>query len=88
MNVLKCLTILVFTGLLLQSPLKAKDDATSADAMREMVEADWAAQERRKNRTPDATSAILDVYRRTEQLIDDLQNMPEGPDITSETVTL
>ena len=88
MSLLKCFAILVVTGLLLQSQLKAKENATEVKAMREMVEADWTAQERRRNRAPDETSAVLDAYRSAEQLLDDLRKMPKGPDITSETTAL
>jgi hypothetical protein len=85
---LKCFVILVIAGSLLQGPLKANGDVTDAETLREMVEADWAAQEHRKNRTPDETSAVYDAYRRAEQLLDDLRKMPEGPDITLEATAL
>jgi mono/diheme cytochrome c family protein len=56
--------------------------------MREMVEADWAAQERRKNRTPDKPAAVRDAYRCAEQLLNDLRKMPERPEITSEAAAI
>ena len=80
MNLRSYFVILILTGLLLQNPLNAKGDVTEAEAMREMVEADWTAQEHRKNRTPDEASAVRDAYRRAEQLLDDLHKMPEGPE--------
>jgi len=87
MRLLKCFAILVVTGLLLQGPLKAQDETTT-EGLREMVEADWTSQEHRRNRTPDEASAVLDAYRRAEQLLDDLRKMPEVPDVASETTAL
>ncbi len=88
MNLRSYFVILILTGLFIQSPLKAQVDPIDAEALREIVEADWAAQERRRNRTPDETSAVIDVYRRAEQLLDDLRKMPEGPEITSEAAAI
>ena len=88
MSQLKYLAIFVLVGLLLQYPLKVQSDTIDAEALREIVEADWTAQERRKNRTPDEASAVRDAYRRAEELLDDLRKMHEGPDITSDTIAL
>jgi len=84
----KSLAILIIAFSLLQSPLKAQDEIKTTEAFQEMVEADWAAQECRKNRTPDNISAVRDAYRRAEKLLSDLRKMPEGPDIASEVVAL
>jgi hypothetical protein len=88
MILLKYFAILVIAGLLFQGPLKAEDETASAEAFREMVEADWAAQEHRRNRTPDEKSAVCDAYRRAEELLNDLRKMPEGLDINSEASDL
>ena len=97
MNLRRYWVILVLTGLFLQSlfdfgelsrAAKAQDNTTSAEAMRAMVEADWAAQERRRIRTPDEPSAVRDAYKCAQELLNDLCKMPAGPDITSQAVTL
>ena len=81
--------ILVFAGLLLQSPFaKSQDNTTSAETLQAMVEADWTAQERRRNRTPDERGAVLDAYDRAEELLGNLRRMPAGPDITSEAAAI
>jgi hypothetical protein len=43
--------------------------------MRQMVEADWAAQERRKDRTAADPAAVRDAYRRAQQLL----SLPDLP---------
>ncbi len=48
---------------------KAQDNTTDAKALRAMVEADWAAQERRRNRTLNEPAAVRDAYRRAEELL-------------------
>ncbi|OHB79028.1 MAG: hypothetical protein A2Z25_12200 [Planctomycetes bacterium RBG_16_55_9] len=53
-----------------------------------MVESDWAAQERRKNRTPDDPSAVRDAYRSSKSLLNDLRSMTEPPDMTAEAKAL
>ncbi|HUU15533.1 MAG TPA: hypothetical protein VMW72_00160 [Sedimentisphaerales bacterium] len=94
---LRRLIILVLTGVFLQSLFdfgdlsrvaKAQDSTADAEALRAMVEADWAAQERRRNRTPDEPSAVRDAYKCAEELLNDLRKMPAGPDVTSQAVTL
>ena len=48
--------------LLLHAPFAiAGLDSPDAKALQTMVEADWTAQEQRKNRTPDSPEAIRDV---------------------------
>ena len=66
----------------------AKDSGAATDTLRAMVEADWAAQERRKGRSPDDPIAVRDAYRSSEELLNDLCRMPERPDMTSEAVAL
>ncbi len=88
MSLSKCFIITVLTGLLLQSPLTAKKNPTKIEALYEMVKADWAAQERRKHRTPDEVSAVHDSYKHAEALLYDLRKMTNGPDISSELAEL
>jgi len=62
MNLRKYWVILVLIVQLPQSSItKAQDNTTSAEALRAMVEADWAAQERRRNRTLDGPAAVRDA---------------------------
>ncbi|MGD8499659.1 MAG: hypothetical protein PVJ86_03385 [Phycisphaerales bacterium] len=89
MNLRRYWIILALTGLLFQSPFtKAQDNAAGTETLRATVEADWAAQERRRNRTPDEPAAVRDAYRRAEGLLGDLHKMPQGPQITSEVFAL
>ncbi len=67
---------------------KAQDNTNSAETLRVMVEADWADQERRRNRTIDEPAAVRDAYKCAGELLDDLRKMPEEPDVTSQAVTL
>ncbi len=94
---LRRLIILVLTGLFLQSlfdfgklnrAAKAQANTADAEALRAMVETDWAAQERRKNRTLDEPAAVRDAYKCAEELLNDLRKMPAKPDVTSQAVTL
>ena len=62
-------------------------DGTSHDLDR-LVQADWAAQERRRGRSPEETRAIADAYERARALSEDLQNMAGRPDLTEEITTL
>ena len=43
---------------------------TGEAAMRQMVQADWAAQEKRLGRSPGSAAAITDALRRTRRLLD------------------
>ena len=53
--------------------------AHDREAFRAMVEADWRAQEARKNREPSSPVAVRDAMQRGERLLRDLHGMPEGP---------
>ncbi|MEA3225841.1 MAG: hypothetical protein U9Q07_07800, partial [Planctomycetota bacterium] len=68
------------TVLLLQGPHdEVRGDTAEPGTLREMVEADWSAQEYRKNRTPDEPAAVRQAYQRAQQLLSDLRLKPEGP---------
>jgi len=88
-NLSRLCAILVLLGSFLQSVLAdVHDNSTNKDTLRAMVEADWIAQERRKNRTPDDPNAVRDAYRSFEKLLINLRHMPEKPDITSDPRSL
>jgi len=85
----KCRTAFALMAVLVQvSPATLGSDATDQATLRAMVEADWAAQELRKDRTPDAPEAIREALGRAEQLMRDLRTMREVPELSSESVTL
>ncbi|MBN1804823.1 MAG: hypothetical protein JW837_06200 [Sedimentisphaerales bacterium] len=88
MSISRCLIAMFLIWLSLQSPLKAKDEPDETKALHEMVRVDWAAQEHIKHRTPDGVESVRDAYKRAEKLLDDLREMPKGPDITSEPADL
>jgi len=69
-------------------PAPAVAGNEDGDALQAMVEADWAAQERRKNRTDDDPTALREAFQRAERLISDLQKMPEGPVLNSDAAAL
>jgi hypothetical protein len=59
-----------------------------ADALQAMVEADWAAQEIRLQRTPGSTESIREALRRAGLLLDDLRSRPDSPDLAAESAAL
>ena len=65
-----------------------QDNSATADSIQAIVEADWIAQEHRKNRTPDDPAAVRDAYKSSETLLIALHRIPEQPDITSEAKIL
>ncbi len=88
-NLRKYCVILVLTGSFPQLVFAdAPPDSVTADTLAAMVEADWAAQEHRKNRMPESTAAVRDAYRRAERLLDDLRKMGRSVQIASEVVSL
>ena len=75
--------------LMVQVPsVSAKEKTPDIEALQSMVEADWAAQEQRKNRTPEAPEAIRDSLQSAEKLLADLRRMPESPDFSRESIEL
>ena len=68
--------------------VNAQDNSATADSLEIMVEADWSAQERRKNRTPDDPAAVRDAYRSSERLLNDLSRRAEKPDVNFEATIL
>lgn len=89
MNLCRLCAILVLIGPFLR-PLSAgaQDSSATTDSLQVKVEADWAAQEHRRNRTPDDPAAVRDAFRSLQRLLNDLHGMPDGPDIASEAETL
>jgi hypothetical protein len=63
-------------------PVQGADGAESGlDAL---VQADWAAQEHRRGRSPQDPRAITGAYARAGALLRDLQEMPQTPDLKDE----
>ena len=54
-----------------------------SDRLRAMVEADWAAQEARQNRSPASPAAVRDALDRGEGLLAHLRALPDGPDVAA-----
>ncbi len=75
--------------LMIQVPsLSAKEQISDLGILQSMVEVDWAAQEHRKNRTPDAPEAIRDSLQSAEKLLADLRTMPEAQNVNWESIEL
>ncbi len=85
-NRYKYFTLLVLLGGILPSAFA--DGADNSPSIDIRVEADWVAQERRKNRTPEDPAAVRDAYLSLEKLLINLLIIPEKPDITEESNTL
>ncbi len=68
--------------------LFAKEEIPNIETLRSKAEADWAAQEHRKNRTPDAPEAIRDSLKSAEKLLADLRTIPEAPNVNRESTEL
>jgi hypothetical protein len=81
--------VLGATGLALQAGVSAAEaNGAEATAVRSAVEADWAAQEGRYGRKPEAPEAVRDALLRADRLLDDLRGMPDVPDLRSEAGSL
>jgi len=65
-------------------------DVARADesAFRAMVEADWAAQARRRGRSGDSPAATRDALRRAELLLGDLCARADAPNLSSDALRL
>jgi len=87
LNRRKYQAILIIVWLLAQAPFAVAKGGTP-DAFAAMVEADWAAQEQRKDRTLYAPVAVREAFQRAERLIDDLGKMPDGPQLDLESAAL
>jgi hypothetical protein len=68
--------------------VSAKDKTSDIQAVQNMIEADWAAQEQRKGRTPDTPEAVHDVWQNAKKLLTNLRRMPEAPGLSSESAAL
>ncbi|MHC4643544.1 MAG: TolB family protein [Planctomycetota bacterium] len=82
-------TVFISVWLMIQmSSVSAKDKASDREVLQAMVEADWTAQERRKNRTTDTPEAIRDIWQSANKLLTDLRRIPEGPELSLESAAL
>jgi hypothetical protein len=59
-----------------------------ADTFQTMIEADWAAQEVRIQRTAGSPKSIREALRRTRLLMDDLRGRVDAPDLRVESAAL
>ncbi len=89
MNLRRYCVILVLIGPFFPCAFAdAKDSGAATDTFRALVEADWAAQEHRKNRTPGGPAAVRDACQRAQRLLDDLRKMGQGAQLASEAASL
>ena len=76
------------TALALQVATAAPTGPTAGTAdtaaFDEIVETDWTAQEKRRGRTPQDPQAIRDVLLSAGRLLEDLERMPDVPDLAPE----
>ncbi|MBP7053757.1 MAG: hypothetical protein KBE65_22325 [Phycisphaerae bacterium] len=77
------LGIILLLGLLLSASRGAADSEFDR-----VVQADWAAQEHRLGRTPADPQAVGIAYMRAEALIENLETMPEPPDLGGDKAEL
>lgn len=79
-------TILALAGILTAAPItwaaspQAPPPDRVANDLQAMVEADWALQEQRRGRLPDAVDAIRDAMDRATRLVADLGRKSRGAD--------
>jgi hypothetical protein len=66
----------------------ARGAGTAANDFDSLIKADWAAQERRRGRSPQDTASATDAYKRAEALLRDLQNGSRPPDLKDEIAKL
>jgi len=83
-----CVILVLIRPLSLCAFADSKDSGAATDTFRALVEADWAAQEHRKNRAPGDPAAVRDACQRAQRLLDDLRKMGQGAQLTSETASL
>ncbi|MCR4412612.1 MAG: hypothetical protein NUV77_09335, partial [Thermoguttaceae bacterium] len=62
--------------------------AASAADFRDMIEADWTAQEKRRGRSPDSPEALEDVLGRGRRLLAHLASLKPAPDLRADEAEL
>jgi hypothetical protein len=85
------ITVLVVWVMFARGPCagaQPRADTQMDDALRAMVEADWAGQEERRLRQPAHPRAIEAALSRTRLLLADLSEMGAGPDLEPERMFL
>ncbi len=84
-----CLAVYVAMRLALPMwPGASKASADGQEALQPMVEADWAAQERRRGRSPSEPEAIRAALERASRLLEDLREMSDAPNLAREAAAL
>jgi len=80
-----CLAAVVALGTARHAaPAAPESESGTEPGFQAMVEADWAAQEKRRGRTPQDPHAIGDVLASATRLLEDLRGMPHPPDVEPE----
>ena len=78
----------LFCVLLLSSVMWAGQGGVLSPHFRKAVEADWARQEQRLDRSMSSSDTILSVMDRAGRLLDDLSGMPDAPGFNVERAAL
>jgi hypothetical protein len=78
----------VFAAFLALCTVSSSSLGAANDSLDQLVREDWAAQERRLDRSAEDPRAIQNVYDRASALLNHLGAMPQGPDLTSYRVRL
>ncbi|HSV99976.1 MAG TPA: hypothetical protein VLI39_07385 [Sedimentisphaerales bacterium] len=78
----------VFTAVLALCLLPLRSHGATGEPLDRLVAKDWAAQERRLDRSPTDVEAIRSVHSRAKALLNHLLNMPHPPDLAEERATL
>jgi hypothetical protein len=86
--VVRVATCLTLGTCLTMAPGDSQESPQGKEEFRAMVEADWAAQEKRWGRSASAPEAILDALEHVGQLLEDLRQMPQALDLTVESAAL
>ena len=78
----------VFTAVLALCLLPLRSQGATGESLDRLVAEDWAAQERRLDRSPTDVEAIRSVHSRAKALLNHLVAMPHPPDLAAERAKL
>ncbi len=78
----------IFAAILVVCSLSSSSRGATDDSLDRLVAEDWAAQERRLDRSPADPRTIKIVYDRTQALLNHLLAMPQPPDLATDKAHL
>jgi hypothetical protein len=85
---IQVVALLICAGFLSGDLRAATPSLRGEDSLARQVEADWVAQERRWNRTPDSPQAVREALQRAERLLADLERALPETELEPEAATL